>query len=207
MTTISGSDLERMQRERAQQEGEWHRPPQRNDFAVLNELCAVYACGQFCCQIHGSFIEAIMGEWVELFLPAAGVNRRVTLARKPPHSKAQLAPNGIRLIPDVPGLYNLCMTLNDHWSRIVHVVAFPKEVERHLNLPDHRDSFKRRMRLRSIVRDRRVTPETIVDSLEGDDPMFGMGGRIVGGGRPLPPGSSVDGAKSVAFSVQNYCSQ
>lgn len=199
---ITGNDLERIQRE-----GQWQRPPQRNDLDTLDELFACFKVPDFCCRIPGAFIECIIGEPLELYCPARARTKKVTLTRSPKGSKNQLSADGIRLIPDVQGLYSLQLSINDYWTRVVHVAAFPREVEKRLQIDDPKQAFKRRMRLRQIVWDKRVTPETVIDSLEGDDPMLGMGGRIVGGGRPLPPGSSVNGATSTAFSVQNYCSQ
>lgn len=180
----------------------WKPPPKLRTLDALEQVYACYPCADFNTKIVTPFVEVYADEWLELHCCADVRTRRLEIARKPPGSKAQLS--NWRLKPDLPGLYVLRLVLVDVWFREIGVAVFPRAAEQRLQMADPKRSRDRRMRLREICRDKRVTAATVIDSLEGDDPTHGLGGRIVGGGRPLPPGASVDGASSVAFSVTNY---
>jgi hypothetical protein len=93
-----------------------------------------------------------------------------TLLRSPPAVNASPTPrrlDGGQLAINRPGLYVVRCTLSGGWHRDIAVAAFsPKALEK-LQL-HYEMRLQRRKRLRSIVADPRVTPETIVAALEGE---------------------------------------
>lgn len=202
----------------------WQKPAVSNDTRQLAQgLWATFKCADFNHQIlPGRFVEAFTGEYLELLSTVGGCNHAFNLVRCPPQSKAHLAgssltPNeaglftstskpslsGNRLILDAPGLWVVRVTLDKSWSQEIRCAVFPVEASKWLGYPEQNQAAQRRLRLRAIVRDDRVTDATVIDSLEGDDdPMFGLGGRICGAGRPLETGSSASGNQS--FSVGQY---
>lgn len=160
----------------------------------------IYKCDDYNCQVlPGRVVEAYSDEYVELFC-SIQCERAFELIRKPPSSKTEL--KGVRLPFDVPGLYTVRITLARAWSQDIRIACFPRAAEQFLGYQERAQAAQRRARLRQICRDDRLTDATVIDSLESDDPMFGLGGRIVGAGRPLEQGSGAGGHQ--AFSVSQY---
>jgi hypothetical protein len=134
-------------------------------------------------------VTTIVGEPLQLEIDVAGVTTLTwSLLRQPAASKAKL--DGRRLLTDQPGLYVLRLTTRDGWHRDVTIAAFPKEALGRTGfgpLPGPREpdpsALHRRLRLKNIVNDARVTPERIAAMLEppGDpEGCLGLGGGLLG---------------------------
>jgi hypothetical protein len=109
-------------------------------------------------------VEAITSEAVEFSSTKPNLTTvRLELVRKPGGSKASL--QGGRLCCDVPGAYLLEATMGGGWVREITIAAFPASAEDQMVYPPHM-RLQRRLRLRAIVRDAAVTPQTIVAGLE-----------------------------------------
>lgn len=198
MTMITGTEMMQQQAQQSQQ-----LPPQSDSLDSLDQLFFVFKAPAYTCRVVTPIGEAFVGEPVEIHSCSRARNRKLELIRKPPKSQKELSDGNWRLIPDIPGLYSLRITVNDHWSRLVHLAVFPQVAQKLLGYQDERKTFERRMRLRAICRDPRVTPESIIASLESNHPTFGFDGVIVGL-RKLEAGEGADGSTHGGFSIQNY---
>jgi hypothetical protein len=130
---------------------------------------------------------------------AIALQRRFAVVRAPGGRRVALSADS-RLTPQAPGLYSVEIAIANDFRRVIHVAAFPPAC---LPLLQVREQDAQRRRLLAIMRDPRVTPESIALALESGDPTWGLAGAIVGT-RPLAPGSGA--TPDDTFSIGDYTS-
>lgn len=173
-------------------EGFLGRPNDGPKGSDVHPLVATYQVPEFSHEIGTRPIEAITGERVEFVRKhehdRVFVGAVWSLERRPEGSKAEL--DGHRIVFDVPGCYLVACTLGGGWRRLIVIAAFDRSTLDAVGyLPAQ--VIERRLRLRAIVRDANVTPETIVAGLErGETDLATLAGY--------------SGKKRGAFRLENY---
>ncbi|HEY5377895.1 MAG TPA: hypothetical protein VIK01_29640 [Polyangiaceae bacterium] len=146
------------------------RAPNLGDVAPL---VAAFSYDGFSCAIDDRPLEMVVGEHVDISTRYPGSTLEVIRAPKPVGDQTTASTlRAPRFTPRAPGLFVVSITLPGGWRREIEVACFPLAVMEKLEYPANM-GHQRRMRLRAIVRDQRVTRETIIAALESGETNLG----------------------------------